>query len=63
VVVSELRGGRGFASRLADMGILPGTILEILQSQSRGQIVIGFRGGRVAVGRGMAEKVMVRLME
>ncbi|MHC4915904.1 MAG: transcriptional repressor [Planctomycetota bacterium] len=56
--VEELSGGRSARRRLGELGLTPGTTVEMLTS--RGPILMLVRGSRVALGRGMARKVMVR---
>jgi ferrous iron transport protein A len=59
-VVSELRGGRGFASRLAGMGISVGCLIEVLQNPAHGSLLVLVRDTRIALGRGVAAKILVR---
>ena len=58
--IVEIRGGRGIAQRLYEMGFIPSTVLEVLVSNPRGPILVSIRGTRVAIGGGMAMKVIVR---
>ncbi|HDN79389.1 MAG: hypothetical protein DRI61_10460 [Chloroflexi bacterium] len=54
-------GGWGIRYRLAEMGLNPGVRIRVIQSDFRGgPILIAVRGSRLALGRGMAHKVMVR---
>ena len=62
-VVSELRGGRGFASRLAGMGVSVGCQIEVLQNRARGPLLVLVRDTRIALGRDEASKIMVRESE
>ena len=62
-VVSELQGGRGFASRLAGMGISVGCQIEVLQNPARGPLLVRVRDTRIALGRGEASKILVRNSE
>jgi len=59
-VVSELRGGRGFASRLAGMGISVGCQIEVLQNPAHGSLLVLVRDTRIALGRGVASKILVK---
>ena len=59
-VVSELRGGREFASRLAGMGISVGSQIKVLQNPAHGSLLVLVRDTRIALGRGEAEKILVR---
>ena len=59
-VVRELRGGRGFASRLAGMGISVGCQIEVLQNPAHGSLLVLVRDTRIALGRGVASKILMR---
>jgi len=61
VTVAEIRGGRGLVQRLADMGLTPGTTLKVINSQMPGPVLIDLRGSRLALGHGVALKVMVEI--
>ena len=57
------RGGRGhgFAKRLMDMGLTPGTQITVAKAAPfRGPIEVIVRGARLALGRGMAERILVK---
>jgi Fur family ferric uptake transcriptional regulator len=56
--VESLAGGRGLRRRLGELGLVPGTAVEVLGS--RGPVLVLVRGSRVAIGRGMARKVMIK---
>ncbi len=45
-------------NRLADMGVFPGAFIEILQNEG-GPVVLKIGEGRLALGRQMAERVMI----
>jgi len=54
------RAGRGFEKRLMDMGLTPGTeILVVKSAPFHGPVEILVRGSRLALGRGMAERIFV----
>jgi len=54
------RRGWGFRRRLEDMGLTPGTRVMIVKSAPfHGPIEIHVRGSRLAIGRGMAERILV----
>ena len=60
VRVVEIVGGRGLQRRLAHMGIYPGDIITILQAGIfRGPLLIEVRGFQIALGRGVAHRVLV----
>jgi ferrous iron transport protein A len=62
VVLVQISGGHRVAHRLAELGLTPGVQLEVLQNKG-GPILLAVRGTRLAIGRGMANKVMVRSPE
>ncbi|MFQ6068217.1 MAG: ferrous iron transport protein A [Candidatus Bathyarchaeia archaeon] len=53
---------RGFQKRLEDMGLTPGTKVTVVKSAPfHGPVELLVRGSRLAIGRGMAERIMVRV--
>jgi ferrous iron transport protein A len=55
-----IQGGRGIRQRLADIGLTPGTVLQVVQSDGWGPLIVAFKNdARLALGRGMAHKMMV----
>lgn len=59
VKLVSLSAGWGLQRRLADMGLTPGVAIKIISSGRPGQVVIEVRGSRIALGRGMAQKILV----
>lgn len=57
--VAELRGGRGFTTRMAALGFTPGAQVTMIQNFGRGPIIVLVRGTRIALGRGEAEHVWI----
>jgi len=54
--------GWGFEKRLMDMGITPGTKVTVVKSAPfHGPLEILVRGSRLALGRGMAERIFVEI--
>ncbi len=52
----------GLQKRLEDMGLTPGTEVKVVKSALfRGPIEIQLRGSRLAIGRGIAERITVRV--
>ena len=62
VELVAVHGGRGIRRRLADMGLNPGVRLKVIHSGG-GPIIVAVREARLALGRGMAHKIMVKLLE
>ncbi len=59
VTVVDVRAGWGLTRRLADMGLLPGTQIRVVNGMRPGPIIIDLRGSRLALGYGVAQKIMV----
>jgi DtxR family Mn-dependent transcriptional regulator len=52
--------GWGFEKRLIDMGLTPGTKVTVVKSAPfHGPLEVLVRGSRLALGRGMAERIFV----
>ncbi len=51
-----------FQKRLEDMGLTPGTRVTVVKSAPfHGPVELQVRGFRLAIGRGMAERILVRV--
>jgi DtxR family Mn-dependent transcriptional regulator len=62
--VAFINGGHGkggrFEKRLMDMGLTPGTTVTVVKSAPfHGPLEVIVRGSRLALGRGMAERIIV----
>jgi DtxR family Mn-dependent transcriptional regulator len=56
----ENKRGRIFEKRLMDMGLTPGTKVTVVKSAPfHGPLEILVRGSRLALGRGMAKRILV----
>jgi len=56
------RRGWGFRKRLEDMGLTPGTRVKVVKSAPfHGPLEVYVRGSRLALGRGMAERIFVEV--
>ena len=54
-------GGYGMVRRLAEMGLTPGTALKVVRSAPmHGPIEVSVRGVSLALGRGIARRVLVK---
>jgi len=58
--VVEVRGGKGFACRLAPLGFTPGVPLTMVQNYGHGPLIVRVRDTRIALGRGEAAKIIVQ---
>ena len=62
VTVISLGAGWGLQRRLADLGITPGVEIKVISSGRPGQVVLDVRGSRLALGHGVAGKILVKIM-
>ena len=62
VIVSVL-GGRGVTQRLIDMGLTPGTEFKMLRKGRLCPVEISVRGSKLALGVGIASKILVKVKE
>jgi len=62
--VIEIQGGHGLVNRLSALGVRPGKkITKVSSMLMRGPVTIQSGSTRVAVGFGMANKIVVELEE
>ena len=54
-----IEGGTHIRRRLADMGLSTGMEVKVITSIERGPIILSVKDSRLAIGRGMAEKIIV----
>ena len=61
--VTALTGGHAFHSRIVSMGLVVGSTIEVIQHSSGlgGPTLIAAGNTRLAIGHGMAEKIMVEV--
>ena len=62
VQVVRIDAGRRLAQRLMELGLTPGTVVHVVHVNG-GPMLIAVRGARLAIGRGMAEKILVKTPE
>lgn len=58
VTLMTIYAGRGLQSRLHSMGLSPGVKMKVLTS-GPGPLIVSVRDTRLALGCGMAHKIMV----
>jgi ferrous iron transport protein A len=62
--VIDIQGGAGIRQRLFQMGIHPGDIITMVRYGAlRGPLLIEIHGSQVALGRGIASKIIVEETE
>ncbi len=59
-ILVEINAGRGLRERLLQMGLVPGTTIEILR-KTPGMVVVRFRGTVISLSRGIAMKILVAI--
>ncbi len=64
VKVVEIQGGHGLKKRLESIGIIPDVIIRKISNQvMKGPVVIKVGTTQVAIGYGMARKIIVEEIE
>ena len=63
VEIRDMVGGRSAIGRLASMGLRKGDVLEVISNNGQGRLIVGHETTRVALGRGVAEKITVSLAQ
>ena len=58
-LVKEAFAGRILRQRLIDMGVAPGARVRVIRNEPNGPMIISIGEARLAIGRGMALKIMV----
>jgi ferrous iron transport protein A len=61
--VVEIISGKHPCARIEDMGFRVGKTVEMLNNEGRGPLLIKVDESRLALGRGMAMKILVRRKE
>jgi ferrous iron transport protein A len=60
VIITGINAGFGLKNRLTSMGLLPGVQIKVINNHHPGPFVVSAKGGKIALGRGMADKILVR---
>ncbi|MEM1619360.1 MAG: FeoA family protein [Fervidicoccaceae archaeon] len=58
-IISVQARGRGLERRLMEMGFAPGALVKVVSNNGRGPLLVEVEGVRVALGRGVAARVLV----
>jgi ferrous iron transport protein A len=58
-VVKDMVGGKGIWQKLTRMGFARGATVRIVKNDGSGPLIIALGEGRLVLGQGMAQKVMV----
>lgn len=60
--VIEIHGGKNMTRRLMGLGLKMGSSVTVLHRRGEG-VVVGEGGNRIAIGGGVANRVMVQLLD
>jgi Fe2+ transport system protein FeoA len=55
-----IHGGHRMRKRLADLGLNIGMTVRVVQRNGHGPLILAVKDSRLAVGRGMAHKILVQ---
>ncbi|MHA1589781.1 MAG: FeoA family protein [Candidatus Njordarchaeales archaeon] len=55
-------GGWGVRQRLYEMGIYPGAEIVVIENRGVGPVIVSSKGGQIAIGRGMARRIIVEVI-
>lgn len=58
VKLVKINAGRKLTHRLTELGLTPGVCIEVMQDHG-GPLLLAVRNTRLALGRGMASKILV----
>ena len=56
--VMEIDAGRGATRRLYEMGFNLGALVKVIKNDA-GPVIVSLAGNKVAIGRGLAEKIIL----
>lgn len=62
-IIFSISGGHRVTQRLTDMGLIPGTEFKMLRKGHLCPIEISIKGSKLALGCGVAAKILVKLKE
>jgi putative membrane protein insertion efficiency factor len=60
VTVAKLNGGEGFRDKVISLGVIPGKTLTVQSYSKKGPLVVQMEGSRIAIGRELAERILVQ---
>ncbi len=57
--IADVIGGRNVKQRLFVLGLYPGSIVKMVTNDFRGPLIVEINNSKIAIGRGMAQKILV----
>jgi len=61
VRINKISGGERFRDKLLSMGLLPGRDIEVLSVRKNGPVIVKINDTRIAIGHGMASKIILEI--
>lgn len=61
--IFQIKGGRGVVLRMNELGFYPGSRVRILKNVKAGPVLIELKGGKIAIGRGVAMKIFCKKID
>jgi len=61
--VTAIQAGKGLTRRLIELGFSENANVSVVRSQPSGSLIVQVNDSRFALGRGMAMKILVRVVE
>ena len=58
-IIFQIKSGHAACKRLNELGLIPGVRVELVNRITSGPVMIRVKGSKLALGRGLAQKVMV----
>lgn len=58
-LIKRVAEGENFRSRLTSMGFVTDEVINVLRNDHCGPLIISILDSRIAIGRGMAHKILV----
>lgn len=61
--ITTIKGGRSVNLRMNELGFTTGVNLKVIRNVGGGPIMVELKAGKIALGRGIARKIMCRRSE
>ena len=57
--ITNIVGGRNVKQRLSALGLYPGSVIKMVTNDFGGPLIVEVNNSKIAIGRGMAQKILV----
>ena len=61
--ISHVRGGKGVTLRVNELGFHPGSHIKMIRNIKAGPVLVELKGCRIAIGRGVAMKILCKALQ